>query len=139
MAVSGTINVAASFLDTDSDDYNESEKKLSLSSATIVTTGSVAIVTGTVGAAPRTFTPFTGLMDGYRNAAGELATITNVTGIALSSDNKVAATEEVSGTTRIVSQNNEVAFTRFENANSNRVSVVGVGGTANFSLIIYGT
>ena len=139
MAVSGTINVAASFLDTDSDDYNESEKKLSLSSATIVTTGSVAIITGTVGTASRTFTPFTGLMDGYRNAAGELATITNVTGIALSSDNKVAATEEVSGTTRIVSQNNEVAFTRFENANSNRVSVVGVGGTANFSLIIYGT
>lgn len=139
MAVSGTINVAASFLDTDSDDYNESEKKLSLSSATIVTTGSVAIITGTVGAAARTFNPFTGLMDGYRNAAGELATITNVTGIALSSDNKVAATEEVSGTTRIVSQNNEVAFTRFENANSNRVSVVGVGGTANFSLIIYGT
>lgn len=139
MAVSGTINVAASFLDTDSDDYNESEKKLSLSSSTLISTGSVAIITGTVGAATRTFTPFTGLMDGYRNAAGELATIANVTGIALSSDNKVAATEEVSGTTRIVSQNNEVAFTRFEDANSNRVSVVGVGGTANFSLIIYGT
>jgi hypothetical protein len=139
MAVSGTINVSASFLDTYSDDYNESEKKLSLSSAKVISTGSVAIITGTVGTVSRTFFPFTGSMDGYRNAAGELASITSVTGIALSSDNKVAATEEFSGTTRIASQNNEVSVTRFENTLSNRVSVVGIGGTANFSLIIYGT
>ena len=51
MALNGTINVSMSFVDTASSTGVESEKKASLASADVYTSGKVAVVTGTVGTA----------------------------------------------------------------------------------------
>jgi len=142
MAVSGTINVSASFLDSAQSGGVESEKKLTLSSATVVSTGKVAIVTATVGTAAIEYGPPQGggFLGSYRDANGDLVSFESITGFALKADAKTSASQPAAASHFVVSDNNEVAFTR--------VAVSDVGenfrvqkleaGTCNFSLVIYG-
>lgn len=80
MAVSGTVNVSASFVDTDETTGVVSEKKVSLASADVHTGGKVALVTGTCGTAVVNI-DLTSL--DYRDAAGELVTLDIVQRMAL--------------------------------------------------------
>jgi hypothetical protein len=56
MAVSGTINVSMSFVDSTTSSGVVSEKKATLSSSDAYTTGKVAVVSGTVGTVVQTST-----------------------------------------------------------------------------------
>ena len=143
MAVSGTINVSASFVDTSETAGVEAEKKLILSSATVVSTGKVAIVTATVGTAVIEYGPPAGggFLGGYRDASGDLVSFDTITGFALQADGKTSASQPAAASHFVVSDNDEVAFTRVqlsdvsENFRVQKLSA----GTCNFSLVIYGT
>jgi hypothetical protein len=143
MAVSGTINVSASFVDTSEAAGVEAEKKLTLSSATVVSTGKVAIVTATVGTAAIEYGPPEGggFLGGYRDASGDLVSFDTITGFALKADAKTSASQPAAASHFVVSDDDEVAFTRVqlsdvgENFRVQKLSA----GTCNFSLMIYGT
>jgi hypothetical protein len=143
MAVSGTINVSMSFLDSATATGVESEKKVSLASATVVTGGKVAVVTGTVGTAVIEYGPpgGGGFLGDYRDADGDLVAFGTITGFALRSDAPVSASQPAAASHFVVSDNDEVAFTRVqlsdvgENFRVQKLSA----GTCNFSLLIYGT
>tara|TARA_S200002703_G_scaffold34758_1_gene30071 strand:+ start:61 stop:492 length:432 start_codon:yes stop_codon:yes gene_type:complete len=143
MAVSGTINVSASFLDSVSETANESEKKISLASATTITGGKVAVVSGTVGTAAISYGPpeESGFLGGYRDASGDSVYIRNLTGFAFKADGLAYARQEGAGIHALVSDENEVTYTRVERSDDNEnFTVAKIGsGTCNFSLMIYGT
>lgn len=81
MAISGTISVSALFHDTDG---TTAINVVSLRSSDEYTTGKVAIVTGTVGTTAVSLWGPGGIgFGGYRDAAGDLVSIVQVTRIVL--------------------------------------------------------
>jgi hypothetical protein len=143
MAVSGTINVSASFLDLATASGFEAEKKITMSSASVVTGGKVAVVSGTVGTAIIEYGPPEGggFLGGYRDAAGDYVSFNTITGFALRSDAPVSASQPAAAFHFLVSDNNEVVYTRVESSDVGenfRVQKLS-SGTCNFSLLIYGT
>jgi len=134
MAVSGTINVNMSFLDSASSAGVEAEKKVSLASANIYTTGVVAIVSGTVGTAVRTI-DLTDLP--YRNAAGNLVTITEVDHAGFKSDNE-AYVHFVDIDVRLHSTDNFLAVSCIHNTDDT-IQVFTTAATASYTLIMHGT
>ena len=134
MAVSGTINVSLSFLDSSSSTGVEAEKKVSLSSAHTYTTGVVAIVTGTVGTAVQTI-DLSSL--GYRNAAGELVTISEIDHAGFRSDNE-AYVHFIDVDVRLHSTDNYLATSCIHNTDDT-VQVFTTAATATYSLLMHGT
>lgn len=134
MAVSGTINVNMSFLDSAAATGVEAEKKVSLSSANTYTTGVVAIVTGTVGTAVQTI-DLSALP--YRNAEGELVTITEVDHAGFRSDNE-AYVHFVDVDVRLHSTDNFLAVSCIHNTDDT-IQVFTTAATATYSLIMHGT
>jgi len=144
MAVSGTINVNASFLDATSSTANESQKKLSLASAKIVDGGKVAIVSGTIGTAARSFIPNSGFLD-YRDSSGEIVKFgvgmgitPAVFGIAFQSDGPANAWRSVNSRPSIYSDNQETSYSKAYFSALESISVKADSGTCNYTLIVYG-
>lgn len=134
MAVSGTINVSMSFLDSASSSGVESEKKVSLSHAELHTGGKVAIVTGTVGTAVQTI-DLTDLP--YRDAAGNLVTISEVDHAGFKSDNE-AFVHFVDIDVRLHSTGNYLATSCIHNTDDT-IQVFTTAATATYSLLMVGT
>jgi hypothetical protein len=143
MSVEGSISVAVDFNDTASDEGLEVLKKIRLSSNTAVTSGKIAIASGTVSTTVIEYGPPEGggFLGGYRDASGDLVSFDTITGFALQSDGKTSASQPAAASHFVVSDNDEVAFTRVqlsdvsENFRVQKLSA----GTCNFSLVIYGT
>jgi hypothetical protein len=133
MAVSGTINVSMSFLDSTTSSGVVSQKKLSLSSADIYTTGKVAVVTGTVGTALQNI-DLSSL--GYRNAAGEPVAISTVDRCGFISDNE-AFVQFVDIDIKLHATDNHMAVTCVHNTDDT-VNVYTTNGTSSYTLLLFG-
>jgi len=157
MAVSGTINVNASFIETLSETSCETERKLSLASANVPASSKVAIVSGTCGTSAATLTF---LSPGYTDPNGDAVTfsgINTVDGVAFVADTKATLVclnesagspiAEVGHSFKVSSQDGVVAMTAVPkrsggilgeltmNIFCQNVSVT----TANYSLLMWGT
>lgn len=139
MSLDGLISNSLLFHDKDG---TTSLKVVSLSSGKAVSSGKVAVVSGTVGTATISFGPIEGggFLGGYRDASGEHVGFSSITGFALKSDASVYAKQSAQSYPTIVSDSNEVAYTRVvtpdvgEYINVTKTS----SGTCNYTLVIYG-
>lgn len=134
MAVSGTINVNMSFLDSAAATGVDAEKKVSLSHAEVHSGGKVAIVTGTVGTAVQTI-DLSSLP--YRDAAGNLVSITEVDHAGFRSDNE-AYVHFVDVDVRLHSTDNYLATSCIHNTDDT-IQVFTTAATATYSLLMVGT
>lgn len=133
MAVSGTINVSMSFVDTATSSGVQSEKKASLSSADVYTSGKVAVVTGTVGTAVQNI-DLTSL--GYRDAAGNEVAISLVDQAGFVSENE-AFLQFVDIDIKVHSTDNHMAVTCVHNTDDT-VNVYTTSGTSSYTLLLFG-
>lgn len=133
MAVSGTINVSMSFVDTATSSGVQSEKKASLSSADVYTSGKVAVVTGTVGTAVQNI-DLTSL--GYRDAAGNEVAISLVDQAGFVSENE-AFLQFVDIDIKVHSTDNRMAVTCVHNTDDT-VHVYTTSGTSSYTLLLFG-
>lgn len=134
MAVSGTVNVSASFVDTDETTGVVSEKKVSLASADVHTGGKVALVTGTCGTAVVNI-DLTSL--DYRDAAGELVTLDIVQRMALKA-NPGAFAEFVDSGEKLKSLRDRVSIECVQNTDDT-IHVYTTAGTSTYTLLLYGS
>jgi hypothetical protein len=126
MAVSGTINVSMSFVDSTTSSGVVSEKKAALSSAD-------AYTSGTVGTAVQNI-DLTDL--GYRDAAGELVTISTVDRCGFISDNE-AFVQFVDIDIKLHATDNHMAVTCVHNTDDT-VNVYTTNGTSSYTLLLFG-
>ena len=133
MAVSGTINVSMSFIDSTTTTGVESQKKVALTHAETVTGDKVAIVSGTVGTAVQTI-DLSSL--GYRDSAGDLVTISEIDHAGFRSDNE-AYVHFVDVDVRLHSVDNFLSVSCIHNTDDT-VQVFTTSATATYSLIMHG-
>ena len=134
MAVSGTVNVSASFVDTDESTGVVSEKKVSLASANTASGGKVALVTGTCGTAVVNV-DVTSL--GYRDAAGDEVAMDLVQRVAFQA-NPGAFMEFVDSAERIKSLCNRVSVSCVQNTDDT-IHVFTTAGTSSYTMLLYGS
>lgn len=143
MSIDGHVQIAIDFNDSDSDSSCDTLKKIRLSSSNAVTAGKVAIASGTVGTAVISFGPIEagGFLDGYRDAAGDFVAFESITGFAFQSDGLAYAKQSAQAYPSLVSDNDEVTYTRVSQPDVGEyINVAKVSaGTCNYSLMIYGT
>lgn len=110
MAVSGTVNVSASFLDSATATGVEAEKKASLSSATALDSAQVVVVTGTCGTTAVQVSPAD---SDYRGADGELISWESygTMRVAFKATPSAQLDWDNASSLRLTSRNNEVAMT----------------------------
>jgi hypothetical protein len=134
MALNGTINVSMSFVDTASSTGVESEKKASLASADVYTSGKVAVVTGTVGTAAQNID----LSDlDYRDAAGNLVTMSYVDRAGFISENE-AFVNFVDIDIKLHATDNHMAISCVHNTDDT-VNVYTTNGTSSYTLLLFGS
>lgn len=134
MALNGTINVSMSFVDTASSTGVESEKKASLASADVYTSGKVAVVTGTVGTAVQNID----LSDlDYRDAAGNLVTMSYVDRAGFISENE-AFVNFVDIDIKLHATDNHMAISSVHNTDDT-VNVYTTNGTSSYTLLLFGS
>ena len=134
MALNGTINVSMSFVDTASSTGVESEKKASLASADVYTSGKVAVVTGTVGTAVQNI-DLTSL--DYRDAAGNLVTMSYVDRAGFVSENE-AFVNFVDIDIKLHATDNHMAISCIHNTDDT-VNVYTTNGTSSYTLLLFGS
>jgi len=134
MALNGTINVSMSFVDTASSTGVESEKKASLASADVYTSGKVAVVTGTVGTAVQNI-DLTSL--DYRDAAGNLVTMSYVDRAGFISENE-AFVNFVDIDIKLHATDNHMAISCIHNTDDT-VNVYTTNGTSSYTLLLFGS
>lgn len=134
MAVSGTVNVSASFVDTDESTGVVSEKKVSLASANTASGGKVALVTGTCGTAVVNV-DLTSL--GYRDAAGDVVSLSIVQRMALKA-NPGAFAEFVDSGEKLKSLCDRVSIECVQNTDDT-IHVYTTAGTSTYTLLLYGS
>ena len=134
MALNGTINVSMSFVDTASSTGVESEKKASLASADVYTSGKVAVVTGTVGTAVQNI-DLTSL--DYRDAAGNLVTMSYVDRAGFVSENE-AFVNFVDIDIKLHATDNHMAISCVHNTDDT-VNVYTTNGTSSYTLLLFGS
>ena len=132
MAISGTINVSMSFVDSSTATGVDSQKKVALSHASLHTTGKVAIVTGTVGTATQTI-DLTSLP--YRDAAGNLVTISEIDHAGFMSDNE-AFVHFVDIDVRLHSTDNFLSVSCIHNTDDT-IQVFTTAATATYTLLMH--
>lgn len=134
MAIDGRINVDVLFHDTDG---TTSLKVVSLEDSTAYTNGKVAIVTGTVGTATLSVDL---VNSSYRNAAGSLVEFSVVSRIALAATGgTVQLVDSDAGNDACLrSSGGRVALTDWPSG-AGAADLVADGGTASYTLVIYGT
>jgi len=134
MALNGTINVSMSFVDTASSTGVESEKKASLASADVYTSGKVAVVTGTVGTAAQNIDLSS--LD-YRDAAGNLVTMSYVDRAGFISENE-AFVNFVDIDIKLHATDNHMAISCVHNTDDT-VNVYTTNGTSSYTLLLFGS
>lgn len=134
MAVSGTVNVSASFVDTDQSTAVVSEKKVSLASANTASGGKVALVTGTCGTSVVNV-DLTSL--GYRDAAGDEVSLSTVQRMALKA-NPGAFAEFVNSGEKLKSLGNRVSISCVQNTDDT-IHVFTTAGTSSYTMLLYGS
>ena len=134
MALNGTINVSMSFVDTASSTGVESEKKASLASADVYTSGKVAVVTGTVGTAVQNIDLSS--LD-YRDAAGNLVTMSYVNRAGFISENE-AFVNFVDIDIKLHATDNHMAISCVHNTDDT-VNVYTTNGTSSYTLLLFGS
>jgi len=134
MAVSGTVNISASFIDSDETTGVESEKKVSLASANVHTGGKVALVSGTCGTAVVNV-DLTSL--GYRNAAGEEVSLSIVQRMAIKA-NPGAFAEFVDSGEKLKSLCDLVSISCVQNTDDT-IHVYTTAGSSTYTILFYGS
>jgi hypothetical protein len=142
MSVRGTIAVDVAFTDGTSSAAGSSLNTITLRDATEYTTGKVAIVSGTVGTAAVTVsTAGAGL--GYRNAAGQLVTFSDVRRVLFAWNGSAVGTLRETGDNAFLmtARAGEPASTSLPlyPGVQMEVSSGSEGVTATYSIVIYGT
>jgi hypothetical protein len=123
-----------SFVDTASSTGVESEKKASLASADVYTSGKVAVVTGTVGTAAQNID----LSDlDYRDAAGNLVTMSYVDRAGFVSENE-AFVSFVDIDIKLHATDNHMAISCVHNTDDT-VNVYTTNGTSSYTLLLFGS
>ena len=136
MSIEGSINVSALFHDKDG---TTAMKVVSLRSANEYTTGKVAIVTGTVGTTAVSLWGPSGIgFGGYRDAAGDLVSIVQVTRIVLRcntvNDGVVLKDDDLSKTLLF---HNSTRAAVCEN-DGGSLTIEAVSNTQSFTAILFG-
>ena len=133
MAISATVNISGSFLDSDESGAITSFKKSHLASAETLTGGKVIVVTGTTDETGITINPEN---TGFRNAAGEEVSLTAVS--------RVFATGEPGVTLRFGTGNviinaigGRLATTCCVGAGDRNVNVRATSGTSSYSVLLW--
>ena len=134
MAVSGTVNVSASFIDSDDQTGIESEKKVSLASANVHTGGKVALISGTCGTAVVNV-DLTAL--GYVNAAGETVSMSIVQRMAIKA-NPGAFAEFVDSGEKLKSLCDLVSISCVQNTDDT-INVYTTAGSSTYTILFYGS
>jgi len=138
MAVSGTINVSASFLDSATETSSESKKKITLASADLYESGKVAVVSGTCGTVPVSV-PIN--LTAYRNASGQLVAMNDATRAAFSaSGEKFVQLVPDDNQRLLISRRSSVAVSDIIgplNDAGFSVSVIDTAGTSAWTLVLY--
>jgi len=134
MAVSGTVNISASFIDSDETTGVESEKKVSLASANVHTGGKVALVSGTCGTAVVNV-DLTSL--GYVNAAGETVSMSIVQRMAIKA-NPGAFAEFVDSGEKLKSLCDLVSISCVQNTDDT-IHVYTTAGSSTYTILLYGS
>lgn len=142
MPLEGRIAIDLGFTDTATgSDTVQSLKRISLVESTGVTTGKVALVTGTVStAASELWNSGNGvLFGGYREASGQLVTFSSISRVALrgSGTAGVVIKDTDLNMVEMISRNNEIAIGSHGTGSS--LSVFTLGGTASFTAVLYGS
>ena len=141
MSINGRISIDAIFHDKDG---TASFKVVSLNDSREYTTGKVAIISGTVGTTEVTFTTYD---DGesptstYRDASGELVSLTAITKVALKATTQTRHLVFVdsTGQTSIFIRAGEVLVYPCSTTPGDNVSVCSFTGTASYTIILIGT
>jgi len=138
MAVSGTINVSASFIDSSTETSSESTKKITLASADLYESGKVAVVSGTCGTVPVTV-PVN--LTTYRNASGQLVAMNDATRAAFSASGERFVELVPNDKARLlISRRSSVSvsdiFGTLNDAGFS-VSVLDTAGTSAWTLVLY--
>lgn len=134
MAIDGRINVDVLFHDTDG---TASLKVVSLEDSTAYTSGSVAVVSGTVGTSQQSISTAS-----YRDAAGQQVSFASITRVAIQSSGPevrylMGASPEnigVISTGQLAVGNISPVFSALTN---HRIRTT--AGTASYTLVLYGT
>ena len=134
MAISGTVNISASFIDSDDQTGIESEKKVSLASANVHTGGKVALVSGTCGTAVVNV-DLTSL--GYVNAAGETVSMSIVQRMAIKA-NPGAFAEFVDSGEKLKSLCDLVSISCVQNTDDT-IHVYTTAGSSTYTILFYGS
>jgi hypothetical protein len=131
MSVTGRVNVGVVFHDTDGD---SAIKVVSLDDARAYTTGKVASVSGTCGTAAVSIV----LNDlGYRDAAGDLVTLTDVTDVFFTASADAVLTATGSSAS-IWATGNQVSASALPVAPTG-LTVASASGTASYTVVLHGT
>lgn len=157
MAVSGTINVNASFIETLSKTSCETERKLGLASANVPASSKVAIVSGTCGTSATTLTFLSPGDTDLNGNAVAFSGISTVDGVAFVADTKatlVCLNEsagspigELGHSFKLSSQDSVVAITAVPKRSGSILGELTMNifcqnvsvATANYSLLMWGT
>jgi len=134
MAISGTVNISGSFLDSDESGAVVSFKKSHLESAETLTGGKVIVVTGTTDdSGGVTIDPSD---TGFRNAAGEEVSLDDVDRILITGDPGVSA-RFGTGAVVLKAVGGRVAATCCIGAGDKNVKVTAISGTSTYTLLMW--
>ena len=132
--ISATVNVSGSFLDTDESGRLTSTKKCHLESAETLTGGNVIVVTGTTDdSGGVTIDPSD---TGFRNAAGEEVSLTDVDRILITGTPGVSA-RFGTGAVILNAVGGRVAATCCIGAGDKNVKITALSGTSTYTLLMW--
>jgi hypothetical protein len=132
--ISATVNVSGSFIDTVKSPGLESFKKSHLESAETLTGGNVIVVTGTTNdAGGVTIDPSA---TGFRNAAGEEVSLTDVSRILITGNPGVSA-RFGTGAVILKAVGGRVAATCCIGAGDKNVKITSLDGTSTYTLLMW--
>jgi len=134
MTISATVNVSGSFLDSYESGAIASLKKSHLESAETLTGGNVIVVTGTTNdAGGVTIDPSA---TGFRNAAGEEVSLTDVSRILITGNPGVSA-RFGTGAVILKAVGGRVAATCCIGAGDKNVKITSLDGTSTYTLLMW--
>jgi len=134
MAISGTVNISGSFLDSDESGAVVSFKKSHLESAETLTGGNVIVVTGTTDdSGGVTIDPGD---TGFRNAAGEEVSLDDVDRILITGNPGVSA-RFGTGAVILKAVGGRVAATCCIGAGDKNVKITSLSGTSTYTLLMW--
>lgn len=134
--VTGSITVGIEFRDGTSQTGVQSVNVVSMRDAVELTGGVVAVVSGTVGAA---FISLPLRPTTYRNAAGNLVSLNNVTALALRGTAGVNASEPGPARITVRTTDTRAAYGYASGTGATNVFLAANTGTAAYTCVMYGT